>query len=373
MSNHSIFKKLDDLCTKVTVAIIGDIPHDGQNQETSSTQSQQNTSDQKNVGIKGTLLSVKENLLNLGKPADEKALLYEEVVKKERTHTSEEENIAINSASPKTKIASTKKPSSSTAKKTGAKQGVNTTVGKTDTKKSTAKKSTGKKTTTTKKTATSTKSTTVSSTKKPSAKKPVAKKSSIEKNSTTSKSAKPATAKKAETKSPSKTKSDTKKKTPVKKTTAVKKATNSTTASAKTTTSKKSSTKTAPKKIAPKKKTTSAKTKGGKRDEKIALYAKHIKKYYGEVDKEFLTIVVKNLGPSIYKENAEMISCSDPKELKTVRKNFLVKKLGIDASDGVLNAAIQDVCEELKASRTKYRATFYYALAKKFKKESVLS
>jgi len=100
---------------------------------------------------------------------------------------------------------------------------------------------------------------------------------------------------------------------------------------------------------------------------------KDIKKHYGEVDEAFVAIVVKNLGPSIYKKDAETVACSDPKELDTVRKNFLMKKLGIDASKSVLDAAIQDVCTELKGVRTKYRATFYYALAKKFKKESVLS
>lgn len=86
-----------------------------------------------------------------------------------------------------------------------------------------------------------------------------------------------------------------------------------------------------------------------------------------------MAIIVKNLGLSIYKKDAELVSCSDPKELNTVRKNFLMKKLGIDASKGVLDAAIADVCQELKSTRAKYRATFYYALAKKFKKESVLS
>ncbi|MBA1419590.1 MAG: DUF2853 family protein [Epsilonproteobacteria bacterium] len=105
----------------------------------------------------------------------------------------------------------------------------------------------------------------------------------------------------------------------------------------------------------------------------MALYIKDIKKHYGEVDEAFVAIVVKNLGPSIYRKDAELVSCSDPKELDTVRRNFLMKKLGIEASQGVLDAAIQDVCTELKGVRTKYRATFYYALAKKFKKESVLS
>ncbi len=117
-----------------------------------------------------------------------------------------------------------------------------------------------------------------------------------------------------------------------------------------------------------------AKTKTpSKREEKLALYSKDITKHYGEVDEAFLGIVVKNLGPSIYRKDAELVSCSDPKELDTVRKNFLIKKLEMKENDDVLNAAIKEVCEELKASRNKYRATFYYALAKKFNLESKLS
>lgn len=125
------------------------------------------------------------------------------------------------------------------------------------------------------------------------------------------------------------------------------------------------------------KKTTSKKTTskkpGTKKAEKIALYIKDIKKHYGEVDEDFVAIVVKNLGPSIYRKDAELVSCSDPKELDTVRRNFLIKKLGLDESKEVLDAAIQEVCTELKGVRKKYRATFYYALAKKFNKASVLS
>ncbi|BAF72013.1 DUF2853 family protein [Sulfurovum sp. NBC37-1] len=114
-------------------------------------------------------------------------------------------------------------------------------------------------------------------------------------------------------------------------------------------------------------------TKGSKKDAKIALYAKDIKKHYKEVDKDFLAIIVKNLGPSIYRKDAELVSCSDPKELDTVRKNFLVKKLGLKLSKEELDAVIQEVCQELKGTRTKYRATFYYRLAQKFNKESALS
>jgi len=186
----------------------------------------------------------------------------------------------------------------------------------------------------------------------------------------------------AKKKSPSKkaeTKKHVDKKSSEKKATVKKASTKKTTTSTtKTTNPKKPVTKKVTKpKIATKTKTTTKKStivvKGSKRDAKIALYIKDIKKHYGEVDEAFVSIIVKNLGPSIYRRDAELVSCSDPKELDTVRRNFLIKKLGLDVSKSVLDAAIQDVCEELKGVRTKYRATFYYTLAKKFKKESVLN
>ena len=112
---------------------------------------------------------------------------------------------------------------------------------------------------------------------------------------------------------------------------------------------------------------------GSKLEAKLTKYIADVKKHYGKVDEDFLAIIVKNLGPSIYNKDAEGVACSDPKELDTVRKNFLIKKLGMTESQEVLDKAISEVCVEMKASRNKYRATFYYALAKKFKKESKLS
>ncbi len=164
--------------------------------------------------------------------------------------------------------------------------------------------------------------------------------------------------------------------------TEVKKSTTKTTASKKETktANKAEATKKETAKKKPTKKATSSEKKAtpaakapSKKEAKLALYSADIIKHYGKVDEEFLAIVVKNLGPSIYRKDAELVSCSDPKELDTVRKNFLIKKLQMQESDEVLNAAIKEVCEALKASRNKYRATFYYALAKKFKLESKLS
>ncbi len=111
-----------------------------------------------------------------------------------------------------------------------------------------------------------------------------------------------------------------------------------------------------------------------KKDEKIALYSEDIKKFDdGKLDADFLAIVVKNLGPSIYNANAEKVSCSDQTELDRVRTNFIEKKLGVN-DEALANKVMQEVCEQVgKSNRNKYRATFYYLIAKKLKKESALS
>ncbi len=112
-----------------------------------------------------------------------------------------------------------------------------------------------------------------------------------------------------------------------------------------------------------------------KLDEKKALYEADLKKHIkGEVDVPFLHKVIKNLGPSIYNKDAETVSCSQKAELERVRENFLKKKLGLNESDDTLDHAIKEVCEQMGSSnRNKYRASFYYLLAKKFNKESALS
>ncbi|SNR60695.1 DUF2853 family protein [Lutibacter flavus] len=108
-----------------------------------------------------------------------------------------------------------------------------------------------------------------------------------------------------------------------------------------------------------------------KLDEKIALYQSEMKKLGIKFDADLLAKVTKGLGPSIYKKDAETVSGSDAKELGTVKKNFLIKKLGLSDSPK-LDSAIEAVVEKMgKSNRNKYRAIFYYLLAVEFKKESV--
>ena len=109
-----------------------------------------------------------------------------------------------------------------------------------------------------------------------------------------------------------------------------------------------------------------------KRDEKIEQYCAANKELKLGLSEDLITKVTVGLGPSIYKKDAETVSCSDSSELDTVKKNFLRKKLGLDADDATLDAAIKGVCEAMGSSnRNKYRALFYALLAKEFGKESV--
>ena len=108
-----------------------------------------------------------------------------------------------------------------------------------------------------------------------------------------------------------------------------------------------------------------------KRDELITKYAADIKDKIGQTpDIDLLTKVTIGCGPSIYNADAATVSGTDPKELDTVKKNFLIKKLGL--SDGPkLDEAIASVIDVYgKSNRNKYRAVVYYLLTKHFGKES---
>ena len=107
-----------------------------------------------------------------------------------------------------------------------------------------------------------------------------------------------------------------------------------------------------------------------KLQEKIELYTVEAEKLGVKIEADLFKLVTKGLGPSIYKEDAELVSCSQKEELETVKKNFLIKKLGLKEGEN-LDAAIQTVCEKMGTSnKNKYRAIFYYLLVKELGTES---
>ena len=109
-----------------------------------------------------------------------------------------------------------------------------------------------------------------------------------------------------------------------------------------------------------------------KRDELITKYAADLKEKCGiNADMDLLTKVTIGCGPSIYNADSSTISGSDPKEVVTVKNNFLIKKLGLtDGPD--LDKGLDSVMDVYgKSNRNKYRAVVYYLLTKHFKKEAV--
>ena len=109
-----------------------------------------------------------------------------------------------------------------------------------------------------------------------------------------------------------------------------------------------------------------------KLDEKVEHYITAAKELGLDLSGDLIGKVTESLVPSIYKQDAETVSCSDSAELDTVKNNFLIDKLGVGADDATLDAAIKKVCEAMGTSnRHKYRALFYALLAKEFGKESI--
>lgn len=110
----------------------------------------------------------------------------------------------------------------------------------------------------------------------------------------------------------------------------------------------------------------------GRRDELIERYASDLREKCGvKPDMELLKKVTIGCGPSIYDGDAATVAATQEHELDTVRRSFLMKKLGLP--DGPeLNEAIDKVIEQYgRSERNKYRAVVYYLLTRHFGKESV--
>jgi hypothetical protein len=90
-------------------------------------------------------------------------------------------------------------------------------------------------------------------------------------------------------------------------------------------------------------------------------YVDDVKKYTKNVNEAAVTAVVKYCGIALRNKDSSLVSCSDEKELTTVREGFAFKKLGLDAA--AADAGMAKVCAAMKADKTKSRVTFYYLLA----------
>lgn len=112
----------------------------------------------------------------------------------------------------------------------------------------------------------------------------------------------------------------------------------------------------------------------GKRDDLIAIYADDLRlKCKVNPDIALLTKVTIGCGPAIYDRDASTVAGTDAGELETVKKNFLIKKLGLADGPG-LDDAIRAVIDTYgRSEQSKFRAVIYYMLTKHFGKEAIFA
>lgn len=106
----------------------------------------------------------------------------------------------------------------------------------------------------------------------------------------------------------------------------------------------------------------------------ILKYAADLKEKCGITpDMELLTKVTIGCGPSIYNPDSSIIAGTLQSEIVTVKKNFLIKKLGLPDGPS-LKAGIDAVLEQYgRSNKNKYRAVVYYLLTLHFGRESAYS
>lgn len=76
---------------------------------------------------------------------------------------------------------------------------------------------------------------------------------------------------------------------------------------------------------------------------------------------------VNSLKSMVNNKDATLVSGTDESELETVRRNFVVKKLGVEDKDQAMEA-INSVARKMAGIRMKSRPAFYYLVAHELKK-----
>lgn len=99
-------------------------------------------------------------------------------------------------------------------------------------------------------------------------------------------------------------------------------------------------------------------------------YLEDIKKCAKQpVDQDVIAQMEKTYALVLSKPDSRLVSVSDAEEVKTVRENFLKKKLGVTGSDEELDATIVEIGKQIPGQKN--RLTVYYLLAEHYGKLSV--
>ncbi len=96
----------------------------------------------------------------------------------------------------------------------------------------------------------------------------------------------------------------------------------------------------------------------------LASFKKQAEKQLGEcgvsnINGAKLDVIVNRLKLIVNNKDATLVSGTDPSELETVRKNFVVKHLGVD-DKGKAMAGINKTVSAMSKFKMKNRAAFYY-------------
>ncbi len=106
-------------------------------------------------------------------------------------------------------------------------------------------------------------------------------------------------------------------------------------------------------------------------DDAIEKCIKQMKEQKIAVDRPLLEAIAKSLGPSLYNRDAALVAAAQKSELETIKKNFLIKKLGCPEGPALDKALAKAVTKIGKSRRNKMRPVFYYILVKDLGKEKV--
>jgi len=103
------------------------------------------------------------------------------------------------------------------------------------------------------------------------------------------------------------------------------------------------------------------------KEEMVEKYTAQLEDLNVDVEAELLDWVVDRVGPANYKDDAQLVACSDEDELNRVYTGFVGDELEETDKEAGMEA-IKDVCEQMSDISRKYRAVVYYLLAKKYGK-----
>ena len=90
-------------------------------------------------------------------------------------------------------------------------------------------------------------------------------------------------------------------------------------------------------------------------------YKTDIAKYTASINDKAVDAIVKFCGIALQSRDASLVACTDEAEVDRIRKGFATKILGLNETES--DKIIKQVCEQMKADKTKHRVTFYYLMA----------